>query len=118
MLIKISITYSKYCSELSGPNWHGCNPSEEYGAITFRLPGHPFRARGGKKNATLGKLFMVRIFEEMHMLGYTFIASSKLSQTQTDHSTLLFKKVFNNLLQVIYIIYTQFFYITEYFQCQ
>ena len=95
MLIKISITYFKYCSELSGPNWHGCNPSEEYGAITFRLPGHPFRARGGKKNATLGKLFMVRIFEEMHMLGYTFIASSKLSQTQTDHSTLLFKKVFN-----------------------
>ena len=83
-----------YYRELAGPNWHGCNPREDYGAITFRLPGHPFRARGGKKNATLGKLIIVRLFEEMYKLGYDFITSSKLSRTPTDHSTLLFKKVF------------------------
>ena len=80
-------------SELAGKNWHGCRPNESYGAITFRLPGHPFRPRGGKKNATLGKLFMVRIFEEMYKLGYDFIATCKLSRTPSDNSTILFKKV-------------------------
>ena len=79
--------------ELAGPGWHGCTPKEDYGAITFRLPGQPFRVRQGKKNATLGKLFMVRLLEEMYKLGYHFIASSKLSRTPTDHSTLLFRKV-------------------------
>ena len=79
--------------ELAGPGWHGCTPKEDYGAITFRLPGQPFRVRQGKKNATLGKLFMVRLLEEMYKLGYHFLTSSKLSRTPTDHSTLLFRKV-------------------------
>ena len=87
------VIFSINFSELAGSNWHGCNPKEDYGAITFRLPGQPFRVRGGKKNATLGKLFMVRLLEEMYKLGYHFIASSKLSRTPTDHSTLLFRKV-------------------------
>ena len=98
-ILIVSLTWQSnspyfYYRELAGPNWHGCNPREDYGAITFRLPGHPFRARGGKKNATLGKLIIVRLFEEMYKLGYDFITSSKLSRTPTDHSTLLFKKVF------------------------
>ena len=85
--------YRNNSRELAGPGWHGCNAKEDYGAITFRLPGQPFRVRQGKKNATLGKLFMVRLLEEMYKLGYHFLTSSKLSRTPTDHSTLLFRKV-------------------------
>ena len=81
--------------EVSGKVWLECDPKEDYGTVTFQLPGQPFRPNSGKKNATIGKLFMVRIFEEMYKLGYDFISSSDLAREQ-DTSTLFFRKVCEN----------------------
>ena len=43
---------------------------DKHGAVQFRLPGSPFALQAGKESATIGKLFAIRIFEEMNHLGY------------------------------------------------
>ena len=43
---------------------------DKHGAVQFRLPGSPFALQAGKDSATIGKLFAIRIFEEMNHLGY------------------------------------------------
>ena len=43
---------------------------DKHGAVQFRLPGSPFALQAGKDSATIGKVFAIRIFEEMNHLGY------------------------------------------------
>ena len=50
-----------------------------------------FLFSAGKRNATLGKLFMIRVFEEFHLMGYEFVTSSDLTR-DNDNSTLFFRK--------------------------
>ncbi len=53
----------------------------------YRLPGRPFVVDiGSKSDATLGKLFVLRILEHMYISGYDFLTSSDLST--------MFKEVF------------------------
>ena len=51
----------------------------------------PFTLDTGKESATIGKVFISRIFEEMDKLGYDFVTCSELAQT-VDNGTLIFKK--------------------------
>jgi hypothetical protein len=59
---------------------------DKYGARQFRLPGSPFTVNTGKESATIGKIFAIRIFEEMNTLGYDLIASSDLSRAYDQSS--------------------------------
>ena len=70
------------------------NPDLNYcktGAVSFRLPESPFMVGMGQKSATVGKVFIIRIFEEMFRLGYDFVACSDLSRTN-EQGSLFFKK--------------------------
>ena len=61
------------------------------GAICFKLPGRPFVVQSGQESATIGKVFVARIFEEMFRLGYDFLTCADLAQT-VDQGNLFFKK--------------------------
>ncbi len=62
---------------------------DKYGATQITLPGSPFVPNKGKDDATLGKVFATRVFEEMYGLGYDFVCSADLTQTW-DHSAWFF----------------------------
>ena len=61
------------------------------GTICFKLPGRPFVVASGQESATIGKVFVAKIFEEMFTLGYDFVTCSDLAQT-VDQGNLFFKK--------------------------
>ena len=70
----------------------------KYGMVSFKIPGRPFKQKSGTFNqrsferaCLFGKLFILRVFEEMDKLGYTFLVSSDLTRT-VDNGTLLFRK--------------------------
>lgn len=64
---------------------------DKHGSLQFRLPGSPFTLNAGKESSTIGKIFAIRVFEEMNKLGYDIVASSDLSRAY-DQSTWFFKK--------------------------
>lgn len=66
--------------------------TDKFGAIQYRLPGTPFTLNTGRESATIGKVFAIRIFEEMNHLGYDLVCSSDLSRAY-DQSSWFFKKV-------------------------
>ena len=68
-------------------NYHGTF----HGNFCIKLPGTPFSLYTGKESATIGKVFISRIFEEMDKLGYEFVTCSELAQ-RVDNGTLIFKK--------------------------
>ena len=61
------------------------------GSVQFRLPGSPFAPTCGKDSATLGKLFMRRLLQDLYVIGYDFLCSVDLSRG-FDQGTLIFKK--------------------------
>ena len=63
----------------------------KYGAVQFRLPGSPFAPNCGRDSAYFGKLFILRLFERMEVIGYDFLSSCDLSRAY-DQGTLLFKQ--------------------------
>ena len=67
-------------------------PTEKFGSWQFKLPQHPFEVHMGKDSATIGKLFTLRMFEELYALGYNLVVSSDLSRTR-DQSTKFFQRV-------------------------
>ena len=82
-----------YFREISGPE-RMYEPDYDYygtGATCFKLPGRPFVVASGQESATIGKVFIARIFEEMYKLGYDFVTCSDLAQT-VDQGNLFFKK--------------------------
>ncbi len=66
-------------------------PEEKLGVVQFQLPGTPFLASAGRDSATVGKVFAIRVFEEMNALGYDLVVSSDLART-TDLATWFFRK--------------------------
>ena len=66
----------------------------KYGSIQFRLPGSPFSPTCGKDSAYFGKIFTLKLFEEMHVIGYDYMACADLSrafdQGQAHHMFLRF----------------------------
>lgn len=64
---------------------------DKHGSLQLRLPGSPFTLNAGKESSTIGKIFAIRVFEEMNQLGYEIVASSDLSRAY-DQSTWFFRK--------------------------
>ena len=67
-------------------------PTNKFGAWQFKLPQYPFEVKGGKDSATIGKLFTIRMFEELHAMGYNMVVSSDLSRAG-DQCSWFFQKV-------------------------
>ena len=63
----------------------------KYGSVQFRLPGSPFAPTCGKDSATLGKLFVRSLLQDLYVIGYDFLCSVDLSRAY-DQGTLIFKK--------------------------
>ena len=63
----------------------------KYGSVQFRLPGSPFSPSCGKDSAYLGKLFTLKLLEEMHVIGYDFLSCADLSRAY-DQGSLFFKQ--------------------------
>ena len=67
--------------------------TDKLGVIQFTMAADVFGAASGKKAATMGKLFCIKIIEELHKKGYDLQISSDLMRTEESASTLFFKKV-------------------------
>ena len=63
----------------------------KYGSIQFRLPGSPFSPTCGKDCAYFGKIFSLKLLEEMHVIGYDYMARADLSRA-FDQGSLMFKQ--------------------------
>ena len=63
----------------------------KYGSIQFRLPGSPFSPTCGKDSAYFGKIFTLKLVEEMHVIGFDFMACADLSRA-FDQGSLMFKQ--------------------------
>merc|ERR1719376_407337 len=64
---------------------------DKYGVPSYTMEEWCFTVGNGKKAATSGKMFTLRMFEEMHKLGYDPVVSSDLSRSY-DQATLFFVK--------------------------
>ena len=69
----------------------GTYATDKYGMVQMTLAQHCFRLRSGKTAATSGKLFTLRMFEEMYKLGYDPVVSSDLSR-RYDQATWFFQR--------------------------
>ena len=54
----------------------------KYGAVQFKLPGCPFETDMSKDDATIGKVFTLKLLEGMYSLGYDFVTSSDLTRSE------------------------------------
>ena len=72
------LIYSFWYRELSTDE--DVQTESKYGSIQFRLPGSPFSPTCGKDSAYFGKIFTLKLFEEMHVIGYDYMACADLSR--------------------------------------
>lgn len=63
----------------------------KHGSVQFRLPGSPFSPTCGKESAILGKMFVLKLLENLYIKGYDFLNSADLSRAY-DQGTLFFKQ--------------------------
>merc|ERR1719495_2707855 len=65
--------------------------TDKLGVIQFTMAADVFGAASGKEAATMGKLFCIKIIEDLHKIVYDLQTSSDLMRESA--STLFFKKV-------------------------
>merc|ERR1712001_743459 len=66
---------------------------DKLGVLQFSMSSWPFATGNGKEPATLGKLFCIRLLEELHKLGYDLQIGSHLTRARFRAGTLFFRKV-------------------------
>ena len=66
---------------------------DKLGAMQFTMAADIFVCQSGKEPATLGKLFCIRILEELHKMGYDLQITSDLTRVRNSAASLFFKKV-------------------------
>merc|ERR1719230_1602296 len=84
---------SLYYKSWTGKDFRQTPTTDKLGVIQFDMAADVFGAGSGKKAATMGKLFCIKIIEDLHKTGYDLQISSDLMRTQESASTLFFKKV-------------------------
>ena len=82
---------SLYYKSWTGKDFRQTPTTDKLGVIQFTMAADVFGADCGKKAATMGKLFCIKIIEELHKIGYDLQISSDLMRGSA--STLFFKKV-------------------------
>lgn len=82
----------KEINECSGAGYEEVIQKDKYGTAGYTVSsGACFQVNSGKTAATSGKLFTLRMFEEMYKLGYDLVVSSDLSR-MFDQATWFFVK--------------------------
>jgi len=66
---------------------------DKLGVIQFTMAADVFVCQSGRKAATMGKFFCIRILEELHKMGYDLQTASDLTRVPDSVSSLFFKKV-------------------------
>ena len=66
---------------------------DKLGALQFKMSGWLFVNGNGKEAATLGKLFCIRLLEELHKMGYDLEIGSDLTRAPAAAGSLFFRKV-------------------------
>merc|ERR1712001_247556 len=66
---------------------------DKLGVLQFSMSALLFVTGNGKEPATLGKLFCIRLLEELHKLGYDLQIGSDLTRARFAAGTLFFRKV-------------------------
>jgi len=66
---------------------------DKLGVLQFSMSSWLFATGNGKEPATLGKLFCIRLLEELHKLGYDLQIGSDLTRARFAAGTLFFRKV-------------------------
>jgi len=84
---------SLYYKSWTGKDFRQTPTTDKLGVIQFDMAADVFGAGSGKKAATMGKLFCIKIIEDLHKTGYDLQISSDLMRTEESASTLFFKKV-------------------------
>ena len=99
---RVAVKVQRVANEVNGLYGLYKSPCEDFirtpttdklGVVQFTMAADVFAAASGKKAATMGKLFCIKIIEELHKIGYDLQISSDLMQTEESASTLFFKKV-------------------------
>merc|ERR1712110_189171 len=68
---------------------------DKLGVMQFTMAANLFVSQSGKEAATMGKLFCIRLLEELHTMGYDLQIGSDLTRDRYSASALFFKKVAN-----------------------
>ena len=63
------------------------------GVLQFSMAASLFRTNNGKEPATLGKLFCLRLLEELHKMGYDLQVGADLTRARFAAGALFFRKV-------------------------
>jgi len=66
---------------------------DKLGVMQFTMAADVFVCQSGKEPATMGKLFCIRILEELHKMGYDLQITSDLTRVRYSAASLFFKKV-------------------------
>ena len=66
---------------------------DKLGVLQLSMSSWLFTTGNGKEPATLGKLFCIRILEELHKMGYDLQIGSDLTRARFAAGTLFFRKV-------------------------
>jgi len=66
---------------------------EKLGVLQFSMSAPLFRTNNGKEPATLGKLFCLRLLEELHKMGYDLQIGADLTRARYAAGALFFRKV-------------------------
>ena len=66
---------------------------DKLGVLQFSMSAWLFATGNGKEPATLGKLFCIRLLEELHKIGYDLQIGSDLTRARSAAGTLFFRKV-------------------------
>ena len=70
------------------------NPSKsKLGVLQFSMSAWLFATGNGKEPATLGKLFCIRLLEELHKMGFDLQVGSDLIRASSSAGSLFFRKV-------------------------
>jgi len=77
----------------TGKNYLETPSKYNLGVIQFTMAADVFVCQSGRKPATMGKLFCIRILEELHKMGYDLQIASDLTRDRDSVSSLFFKKV-------------------------
>ena len=90
-VVAMTASVIKEINKASGGDSDDVSVKDKYGVPSYTLDEWCFTMGNGKTAATSGKLFTLRMFEEMYKLGYDQVVSSDLSRAY-DQATWFFVK--------------------------
>ena len=93
---KVAMIVQKVTNEVNSlyTGHHLETPSKDkLGVLQFTMAADLFVTASGKEPATMGKLFCIKILEELHKIGFDLVIGSDLMRARFSASALFFRKV-------------------------